>query len=144
MATSFQVTFDCADPNRLATFWAAALGYKQQDPPPGFTSWPAFLADQGIPEEQWNSASRVVDPDGKAPRIFFQQVSEPKSVKNRVHLDVNVGGGHGTSIEERRRRVHAEVERLVGLGATRRYPVEQRGEYWVVMHDPESNEFCLQ
>jgi hypothetical protein len=144
MATSFQVTFDCADPNRLATFWAAALGYQLQDPPPGFASWPAFLAAQGIPEEQWNSASAVVDPDGKGPRIFFQQVPEPKSVKNRVHLDVNVGGGHGTPLEERRRRVNAEVERLIGLEATRLYPVELRGEYWVVMHDLENNEFCLQ
>jgi hypothetical protein len=86
----------------------------------------------------------VVDPDGKGPRIYFQQVPEPKSVKNRVHLDVNVGGGHGTALEERRPHVDAEVERLVGLGATRQDPMEQRGEYWVVMRDPEGNEFCLQ
>jgi catechol 2,3-dioxygenase-like lactoylglutathione lyase family enzyme len=144
MATTFQVTFDCADPDRLARFWAAALGYKLQDPPAGFASWPAFLADQGVPEEQWNSASAVVDPDGKGPRIFFQQVPEPKTVKNRVHLDVNVGGGHGTALDERRRRVDAEVERLVGLGASRQQPMEQRGEYWVVLRDPEGNEFCLQ
>jgi hypothetical protein len=144
MATAFQVTFDCADPDRLARFWAAALGYKLQDPPAGFATWPAFLDDQGIQEELWNSASAVVDPDGNGPRIFFQQVPEPKRVKNRVHLDVNVGGGHGTPIEERQRRVHTEVERLVGLGATRQSAVEQRGEYWVVMHDPERNEFCLQ
>ena len=144
MATGFQVTFDCTDPDRLARFWAGALGYKLQDPPAGFTSWPAFLTAQGIPEEQWNSASAVVDPDGSGPRIFFQQVPEPKRVKNRVHLDVNVGGGHGTALDERRRRVDAEVERLVGLGATRQQPMEQRGEYWMVMQDPEGNEFCLQ
>jgi hypothetical protein len=144
MATGFQVTFDCADPDRLARFWAAALGYKLQDPPAGFASWPAWLADQGIPEALWNSRGALVDPDGHGPRIFFQQVPEPKTVKARVHLDVNVGGGHDTALEERKRRVDAEAERLVGLGATRRHPTQERGEYWVVMQDPEGNEFCLQ
>src|SRR5258708_10341313 len=143
MATSFQVTFDCADPNRLATFWAAALGYKQQDPPPGFASWPAFLADQGIPEEQRNSASGVVDPDGKGPRLFFQQVSEPKSVKNRVHLDVNVGVGHGTALEERRRRVDAEGERLVARGGARQHPLEQRRQDWGVLQDTQGSRLGL-
>ena len=144
MATSIQVTFDCADPDRLATFWATALGYKKQDPPEGYATGPEFLAAQGIPQEQWNSASAVVDPDGTGPRIFFQRVPEPKATKNRVHLDVNAGGGRGTPPDERRKRVHAEVERLVRAGATRLEAFEQHGEYWVVMRDPEGNEFCLQ
>ena len=144
MGTSVQVTFDCADPDRLARFWATALGYRVQDPPQGFASWQAWLAAQGIPEEDWNSASAVVDPDGIGPRIYFQRVPEGKVVKNRVHLDVNVGGGHGTPDEERRGRVNAEVQRLIGEGATRQREVEERGEYWVVMQDPEGNEFCLQ
>jgi hypothetical protein len=144
MATSVQVTIDCADPDRLATFWATALGYKKQDPPEGFSSWQDFLIAQGVPEDQWNSASAVVDPDGTGPRIFFQRVPEPKASKNRVHLDVNVGGGHNTPLEERRERVNAEVERLLGAGATKLGPFEVRGEYWVVMQDPEGNEFCLQ
>ncbi len=144
MAVSIQVVIDCADPARLASFWAAALRYKQQEPPSGFATWEAFLTAQGVPPEEWNSANAVVDPDGTGPRIYFQRVPEPKIVKNRVHIDLNVGGGHGTPLEERRARVEAEVQRLVGLGATQLRPVEQRGEFWVVMQDPEGNEFCLQ
>jgi hypothetical protein len=144
MATPIQVTFDCADPDRLATFWAMTLGYKQQDPPAGYATWHAFLAAQGIPEDQWNAANAIIDPAGIGPRIFFQRVPEPKIVKNRVHLDVNVGGGPNTPLNERRQRVNAEVERLVGIGATKLRMVEERGEYWVVMSDPEGNEFCLQ
>lgn len=144
MATSFQVTFDCADPARVSEFWAAALGYKLDDPPPGYDSWPAFLKAQNVPEDQWNSASAVSDPDGRGPRLFFQRVPEPKTVKNRVHLDVNVGGGHAVPIEQRRERVAAAIERLVSLGASKIREMELRGEYWVVMADPEGNEFCLQ
>lgn len=64
MATGIQVVFDCADPDRLARFWATALHYRVQDPPDGFTSWEAWLADAGVPEDEWNSASAIVDPDG--------------------------------------------------------------------------------
>ena len=144
MAVPIQVTFDCADPARLATFWASALGYKIQDPPEGYATWHEFLAAQGVPEEQWNSASAVVDPDGIGARIFFQRVPEPKASKNRVHLDVNVGGPLGTPLEQRRERVAREVERLVHEGATKLRAFDERGEHWVVMQDPEGNEFCLQ
>lgn len=144
MAVSFQVTFDCADPDALATFWATALEYKKQDPPEGFGTWQEFLIAQGVPEDQWDSASAVVDPAGVGPRLFFQRVPEPKTAKNRVHLDVNVGGGRGTSPEERRGRVDAAVARLVGVGAARVRAFDQHGEYWIVMTDPEGNEFCLQ
>ena len=97
-----------------------------------------------IPEEDWNSASAVVDPEGKGPRLYFQRVPEGKVVKNRVHLDLNVGGGRETPMDKRKLRVDAEAERLAGEGATKVRPMEQRGEYWVVMQDPEGNEFCLQ
>jgi hypothetical protein len=145
VATSIQVVFDCADPSRLARFWAAALGYQLQDPPEGHDSWESWLRAEGVPEESWNDASAVVDPDGAGPRIFFQRVPEPKTVKNRVHLDLNVGGGRAAGLDENRRRVDAEVERLQAEGATVQRPGgEQRGEYWVVMQDPEENEFCVQ
>jgi hypothetical protein len=144
MTTGIQVVFDCADPNQLATFWAAALGYRLQDPPEGFTSWQDWLREQGIPEEHWNDASAVVDPDGRRPRIYFQRVPEAKTVKNRVHLDLGVGGGPGVSLEDRRGKVDAEVGRLLGLGARRLRVAEERGEYWTVMQDPEGNEFCVQ
>jgi len=144
VATGVQIVFDCADPDRLASFWAEALHYKKQDPPSGFASWPDFLKAQGIPEGEWNSANAVVDPDGAGPRIYFQRVPEGKTVKNRVHLDLNVGGGLGKPPEERRRRVDAEVERLVRVGARQSRTVSERGEYCVNMFDPEGNEFDVQ
>jgi Glyoxalase-like domain len=144
VATGLQIVFDCADPDKLASFWADALHYMKQDPPAGFASWPAFLKAQGIPETEWNSASAVVDPGGVGPRIFFQQVPEGKVIKNRVHLDLNVGGPRDAPQDERRRRIDAEVARLVKLGARQSRAVEERGEYFVNMYDPEGNEFDVQ
>ena len=139
----FQVTFDCADADRQAEFWAAAIGYQVQPPPAGYESWQAFLEANGIPYEA-GSASAIVDPDGVGPRFYFQRVPEPKTTKNRVHLDLNVPAGSQVSAEERRTLVLAEVQRLVDLGAQQHRPVEQNGEFWVVMSDPEGNEFCVQ
>lgn len=144
MATEVQVVLDCADPDRMARFWSEALGYQLQDPPAGYPTWEAFLRDIGVPKEDWNSASALVDPLGRGPRIFLQRVLEPKSAKNRMHLDLNVGGSPGTAAQERRQRVTAEVERLVALGATQLYEQAERGEFWVIMQDPEQNEFCVQ
>lgn len=144
MATGVQIVFDCTDPGELAQFWASALGYIVQPPPEGFESWERFLESQGLPAEAWNSASAVVDPDSVGPRVYFQRVPETKTVKNRVHLDLNIGGVSGTPLDERRVRVDAEVERLLGLGAEKLRTMEQHGEYWVVMNDPEGNEYCVQ
>jgi hypothetical protein len=144
VAVGVQVVIDCADPERLAEFWAAALGYKVQDPPPGFATWEAFLVAQGVPESEWNSASAIVDPSGPGPRVYFQRVPEPKTVKNRVHLDLNVGGGRETAHEVRVSRAQAESQRLQQLGAKQlRINDEWRG-FAIVMQDPEGNEFCLQ
>jgi hypothetical protein len=144
MATGVQVVIDCADPAHVGEFWAVALGYKLQDPPAGFASWPDFLRAQGVPESEFNSAYAVVDPDGRGPRLFFQRVPEAKVVKNRVHLDLNVGGGPGAPPDQRRERVDLEVLRLEAAGATRQQAYAERGEYHVVMQDPEGNEFCVQ
>lgn len=145
MATGMQVVIDCADPARLADFWAAALHYTIQDPPGGFATWEEFLRSQNVPESEWNSASAVVDPEGSGARVYFQRVPETKALKNRVHLDLNVGGGHTAGLEEKQRRVDVEVERLKTLGATVfREGLVKDGEYWVVMQDPEGNEFCVQ
>ena len=97
-----------------------------------------------IPEENWNDARALVDPDGVGPRFFFQRVPEAKVAKNRMHLDINLGGGHETPVEARKGLVDTAVERLVAIGATNLGAVDQRGEYWVVMQDPEGNEFCIQ
>lgn len=144
MTTTIQLVFDCADPDRMATFWAAALGYRLQPPPGDFDTWDAFLDSIGVPEEQRHDASAIIDPDGGRPRIFFQRVPEPKAAKNRMHLDISASGGTH-DIDARKRAVDAEVERLKALGATNaRGSIEKLGEYWVRMNDPEGNEFCIQ
>jgi Glyoxalase-like domain len=144
VAVAVQVTFDCAHPSRLAEFWALTLGYIVQPPPAGFASWEDWLKANKIPESDWDAFSAVVDPEGKGPRLFFQRVPEGKTVKNRVHLDVNIGGPSGTPPDERKPKVDAAVPRLVAAGARQVRTVEERGEYHVVMQDPEGNEFCLQ
>jgi hypothetical protein len=144
-ATKVQVVLDCADPAAQAAFWAEALHYAIPAPPPPHTSWEDFLRAEGVPEEQWNDANAIEDPDGAGPRMYFQKVLEGKVAKNRMHLDLNVGGGPSVPLEERRRRVDAEVARLKALGATdERGAMEKRGEYWVRMNDAEGNEFCVQ
>lgn len=70
---------------------------------------------------------------------------EGKVAKNRMHLDLDVGGGSQAPSEERKARIAAEVARLKALGASdRRGAIEQEGEFWVRMNDPEDNEFCVQ
>ena len=143
MAKRVQVVIDCSDPDRLARFWAGALGYELQPPPEGYASWDAFLDQLGIPEEDRNNASAIVDPAGAGPRIYFQRVPEPKTVKNRLHLDVNQKS-RDTPPEEARQLVEVAVAELKELGATELYRFDQNGEYWVTMSDPEGNEFCVQ
>jgi catechol 2,3-dioxygenase-like lactoylglutathione lyase family enzyme len=142
MAIGVQVTIDCADPAALSEFWAKTLGYRLEPPPPGYDSWEAFATAQGIPPERWNDYGAAIDPDGRGPRLFFQRVPEPKRVKNRVHLDVNVT--RGVAREARRDHLAAEVERVVALGATEVRTVDEPTGYHVVMRDPEGNEVCLQ
>ena len=143
MSKRLQVTFDCADPAALSEFWAQATGYVLQPPPQGYGSWEDFLTRNDIAEDRWNDASAIVDPDGTGPRIYFQRVPEGKEVKNRVHLDLNQATA-GTPPEERRGLVDAEGERLQSIGATFVRRNDVGDEYWIVMQDPEGNEFCVQ
>ncbi len=143
MSISVQVTFDAADPAALAVFWAAALDYQLQPPPAGFATWEEFADANNIPPEDRNDLAAVVDPDGVGPRLLFQRVPEGKAAKNRVHLDVNAGG-HGVDYADRVDAVDRHVDDLLDLGATKTEVFGQRGEYWVVMQDPEGNEFCVQ
>jgi glyoxalase superfamily protein len=64
MARKVQIVFDCRDPASLSKFYAEALHYKVQDPPEGYRSWEEALKDWGVSEEEWNSASAIVDPEG--------------------------------------------------------------------------------
>ena len=105
------VTFDCTHPPTVAAFWASALGHTTRDGASEF-----FVA---------------LDSEGAMPNMFFIQVPEGKTVKNRVHLDL--------SADDR----EAEVERLVQLGATRVADKDEWGVRWTVLTDVEGNEFCV-
>jgi Glyoxalase-like domain len=121
-AVSIQIVIDCRDPNALADFWAAALHYEKQ--------WDCAAS----PDTEWCA---VVDHAGRGPRIVFQRVREAKAVKNRVHLDMQVGQGHA----------EAEVQRLLMIGATTVAGIEPAGpglHRRTIMRDPEGNEFCVQ
>ncbi|WP_433426477.1 VOC family protein (plasmid) [Microtetraspora malaysiensis] len=136
-----QVTFDCAEPERVARFWCEVLGYVAPPPPEGFASWDDF--NRTLPPEQRDSWFACSDPSGAGPRLYFQRVPEGKVVKNRLHLDVRVG--IGLVGEERLAALEAECSRLIQLGAVRvrLLPADEVNESVVVMQDVEGNEFCL-
>lgn len=152
MSRHVQVTFDARDPRALSCFWRDALGYVHPGPPgvnladdaDPLAAWDDFLARAAVPEQQRNRASAVEDPDGRGPRLFFQQVPEEKVAKNRVHLDIRAAPG--LEGEERMAALEEECARLVSLGATRvrRFePAPPMSAGFIVMADPEGNEFCL-
>ncbi len=144
MTREMQVTFDCADPNALAGFWCAVLGYEYDAPPPGFDTWAAALEAFGVPPEMRNEASACHHPEGSGPRLFFQKVPEGKAAKNRVHLDVRAAPG--LEGDERMAALESECQRLVALGGVRQSrhePAPPLSGGHIVMTDPEGNEFCL-
>lgn len=146
VSVRFQLVIDCVDPDRLARFWAAALGYELAPAPAGFASWNDFYREIGVPEEELaDGVDRISDPGGHGPSIWFHAVPEAKVVKNRLHLDIRAGGEWTEPIEIRRKRVDAEAGRLAGLGATITGPLSEEGldHYAVGMRDPEGNEFDI-
>ncbi|TCO47346.1 VOC family protein [Actinocrispum wychmicini] len=146
MAVRYQLVIDCADPDLLARFWAAALGYELEPPPDGFATWDDWRRDIGLPEEAMGpGADSIVDPSGDGPRIWFQSVPDRKTIKNRLHLDIHASGGRAFPIETRRLRVDAEAKRLADLGATMVGAMSTAGldHYAVAMKDPEGNEFDI-
>jgi hypothetical protein len=150
MTTTWQLTIDCKDSARLNAFWCEALGYVLEPAPDGWDSWLAYWRAAGIPEEELEGAEEgsgaIVDPEGVRPRIWFQEVPEPKSGKNRLHVDIrHTPGREAMPYAERRASVDAEVERLVALGATVAYVNAPEGvDYYAqTLRDPEGNEFCV-
>jgi catechol 2,3-dioxygenase-like lactoylglutathione lyase family enzyme len=135
-----QVAIDCADPHLLARFYAEGLGFRVEDHDERVRGLQAqgLLTDDDVVEIDGKLAFRTAaacgDPDGRLPRLLFQQVPEPKTVKNRTHLDFQFGSG-----EER----DEVVERLAGLGARRLWDGNQGPNAWVTMADPEGNELCV-
>lgn len=145
-----QITIDCRDPRVLVPFWCALLGYQPEEPPDGATSWLAYWRSLGIPPEELmgldaDTVDSIVDPLGARPRIWFQVVPEGKTVKNRVHLDIDVTNRRSLPLAERRLEVTAAVDSAVAMGARVLRTLEPEGAdyYAVVMADPEGNEFCL-
>ncbi|MEU4762451.1 VOC family protein [Actinosynnema sp. NPDC023794] len=137
----FQVTFDCARPERVARFWCEVLGYVVPPAPAGFATWDEY--DRSLPAESQGAAFACVDPTGVGPRLFFQRVPEGKVVKNRVHLCVRAGTGLVGA--ERLAALEAECARLIELGAAHVRTMLADGveESCIVMQDVEGNEFCL-
>jgi hypothetical protein len=139
MNRGVQVTFDAADPHLLARWWADLLHYQIED---SHERVARLLADGLVTETEvirvdgrlfLAGAVAASDPEGSGPRLFFQRVPEPKSAKNRVHLDVPVEASE----------LDAEVQRLVAAGASLTGYVTYPGHRTAVMRDPEGNEFCL-
>lgn len=144
MAVGYQLVFDCRSPERMALFWAEALHYVVAPSPPGFASWDDFYRSLGVPEELiGHGVDRIVDPGGGGPAIWFQVVPEPKSIKNRIHVDVRASGVPGLQASTHE-QVETEAARLEALGATRVHPSETgdaAGPHVIAMTDPEGNEF---
>ena len=126
MATHWTLGCDAADPQRIAAFWVAALGYVLE---PGY--------------EEPDGAS-IIDPDGVGPAISFLRVPEGKTAKNRMHIDIRVAGKGPGDATDREALIRAKVSELVRAGATV-VREEHYGDVFghVVMTDPEGNEFCV-
>ncbi|MFD6529360.1 VOC family protein [Streptomyces sp. NPDC060184] len=139
MAARIDLTLDCTDAQLLARFWREALGYVDEPPPAPFATRAEWLAQFDLPDdESVDDGAWLCDPDGVGPRLAILRVSEPKTAKNRLHIDIRVPG-HGTR-DERWARIMAEAVRLVAAGGVVR---EEFTGHHLVMADPEGNEFCV-
>jgi len=132
VARTVQLTFDAEDPGRLVGFWCEVLGYVREPLHPAAR---AELEAMGVdPDSSGRMFAAAVDPDGAGPRLLALRVPEGKTAKNRLHLDVRVGGAD---------EIPAEVQRLVALGATHLGDHAEHGSTWATLRDPEGNEFCV-
>jgi hypothetical protein len=116
-----ELAIDCADPSGLARFWCSVLGYEVQEEEDGYVAIGSPLVPEGRDR-----------PGPVPPTLAFARVPEGKTIKNRLHIDVNPTD----------RDQDEEVRRLLDLGA-RRVDLGQGEVSWVVLADPEGNEFCV-
>ncbi|MFD9084783.1 VOC family protein [Streptomyces erythrochromogenes] len=142
MAYTFQVTIDSPDPHPLADWWADALGWEVEPSDEPFIR--GLIAAGHATEDDttthrgilvWKAGAAIRHPGGLegAPRILFQLVPEPKTVKNRVHLDVRTGDDDPKEL----------VERLVAKGAKHLHEGRQGPSAWTTLADPQGNELCV-
>lgn len=137
---ALQVTFDCTDPHAQARFWAAALDYDLDDHHDMIGEvveaghLPADSDDIELVDgrRRWRAYASISDPNGDD-RLLFQHVGEPKTAKNRVHLDLHPGDGQRA----------AKVQQLLALGATHLWDAQLGPQSWVTLADPEGNELCV-
>ena len=143
MPHNLQIVIDCADPHPLAAWWAETLEWMVE---PQDADFIRSMIDQGFASDDdtttydanlvWKEAVAIHPDTEKSParpRILFQKVPEPKTVKNRIHLDIRP---EGVDVEELR-------DLLVDRGATVLYQGQQGPRTWLTMTDPEGNEFCI-
>ncbi len=140
MPFDYQVVIDCRDPHTQADWWAEAMRWEVEPTDEAFIR---SMLEQGYAAESdttrhrgqlvWKEGAAINSPDPGRPRVLFQLVPEGKTVKNRLHLDLRVGG-------ERR---EAEVARLVAAGAKELHRGRQGPHEWATLADPEGNEFCV-
>lgn len=143
-----QLTIDCRHPDRLVEFWQPLLGYEVPHPPAPHATWRQYYLSQG-------EAPEAIDGDGRdrlrptagqaGVRLWFQAVPEPKTWKNRLHLDLQVSGGRTIDKPHRRVAIQAAVDDIVTRGGRliRWFDDETTDHLHVTVADPEDNEFCL-
>ncbi len=140
MSYEFQVVVDAVNPHAQADWWAAALGWQVE---PSDEAFIQRMVDAGHARQEdtlrwngklaWSVGAAIRDPENAGrPRVLFQAVPEPKSVKNRLHLDVRVGEGRREKADE-----------LIAAGATFLWDAQQGPYAWITLADPEGNEFCV-
>ena len=142
MSYSFQVTIDSVTPHILADWWAETLGWQVE---PSDEDFIRSVVSQGLATDAdtlihngvlvWREGQAITDPTGApgTPRVLFQLVPEPKTAKNRMHLDIRIGGDDLAALR-------ASLE---ARGATHLHDGVQGPHTWITMSDPEDNEFCL-
>ncbi len=137
MPRRFGVTIDCRDPLTLAAFWREVLDYQDDPAPEGYSSWADYDAANGVSDDDAAAGATIIDPNGAGPRLYFQKVPEVKSAKNRVHLDVTVSESRQWA------EVQAAADRVVGAGGRILRVSDDPNDRFIVVTDPEGNEFCL-
>ena len=138
MTPRISLTLDTVHASALAEFWKLALGYIDEPPPAPFTTRAEWVASFDLPEDDDGDGAWLCDPAGVGPRLALLDVPEPKTAKNRLHMDLRVSGG-GTP-EQRWAEITTEVARLTAAGGR---VVHEERHHHVVMADPEGNEFCV-